>query len=91
MPVLVKKGWGGRGGEKTISNYVGIHEIVGDSPTFQRLPRLRINSFLVKQACSFSSQWTLNYTVVCDSQRVSNPVTCMLSKFWDYPSWFSSK
>lgn len=45
MPVLVKKGWGGRGGEKTISNYVGIHEIVGDSLTFQRLPRLRINSF----------------------------------------------
>lgn len=55
MPVLVKKGWGGRGGEKTIRNYVGIHEIVGDSPTFQRLPRLRINSFF-SQASLFVQQ-----------------------------------
>lgn len=55
MPVLVKKGWGGRVGEKTISNYVGIHEIVGDSPTFQRLPRLRINSFF-SQASLFVQQ-----------------------------------
>lgn len=55
MPVLVKKGWGGRDGEKTISNYVGIHEIVGDSPTFQRLPRLRINSFF-SQASLFVQQ-----------------------------------
>lgn len=55
MPVLVKKGWGGRDGGETISNYAGIHEIVGDSPTFQRLPRLGINSFF-SQASLFIQQ-----------------------------------